>query len=123
MDSVLVDLGTGAFASGQPYVALSRGRSLEGMRLARAIRPTDIMSDPIVKRFYLALAEMIRQPQQKPLPHVHFEENSQGGVGTYLELCVVEANSLKTTPKVGCCSLRETVTRPCHLCSVARRTD
>ena len=56
MDSVLVDLGTGAFASGQAYVALSRCRSLEGMRLARAIRSTDIICDPIVKRFYLALA-------------------------------------------------------------------
>ena len=72
MDNVLVDLGTGAFASGQAYVALSRCRSLEGMRLARAIRPTDIMSDPLVKRFYLALAEMIGQPEQKPLPQVQF---------------------------------------------------
>jgi ATP-dependent DNA helicase PIF1 len=56
MDNVLVDLGSGAFASGQAYVALSRCRTLEGMRLARAIRPADIICDPIVKRFYLALS-------------------------------------------------------------------
>ena len=52
------------------------------------------MSNPIVKRFYLARAEeMIRQPQQKPSPHVHLEENSQGSAGTQLELCVVEAST------------------------------
>lgn len=56
MDSVLVDLGSGAFASGQTYVALSRCRTLEGMRLARPIRPSDIICDPVVKRFYLALS-------------------------------------------------------------------
>jgi len=62
MDNVLVDLGTGAFASGRTYVALSRCRSFEGMRLAGAMRPTDIICDPVVKRFYLVLGEMIDQP-------------------------------------------------------------
>jgi ATP-dependent exoDNAse (exonuclease V) alpha subunit len=59
LDNVLVDLGAGAFASGQTYVALSRCRSLEGIRLARAIRPTDIICDPVIKRFYLALADTL----------------------------------------------------------------
>ena len=58
LDSVLVDLGYGAFASGQVYVALSRCRSIEGIRLARPIRESDVRCDPMVKRFYLALAEM-----------------------------------------------------------------
>jgi len=62
MDNVLVDLGTGAFASGRTYVALSRCRSFEGMRLAGAMRPTDIICDPVVKRFYLVLGEMLDQP-------------------------------------------------------------
>ncbi len=60
LDNVLVDLGTGAFASGQVYVALSRCRSIDGIRLARAIRPSDIICDPVIKRFYLALTGLSR---------------------------------------------------------------
>lgn len=58
LDSVLVDLGNGAFASGQVYVALSRCRSLEGIRLARPLRNTDVKCDPLIKRFYLTMEEM-----------------------------------------------------------------
>lgn len=58
LENVLVDLGYGAFVSGQVYVALSRCRSIEGIRLARPIRKTDVKCDPMIKRFYLALAEM-----------------------------------------------------------------
>lgn len=57
LDNVLVDLGGGAFASGQVYVALSRCRSLEGIRLARPLRLSDIRCDPIIRRFHLSLAE------------------------------------------------------------------
>lgn len=56
LDNVLVDLGHGAFAPGQVYVALSRCRSLDGIRLARPIRPSDVKCDPDIKQFYLALA-------------------------------------------------------------------
>ena len=59
LDSVLIDLGSGAFDFGQAYVALSRCRSIEGIQLARPIRKSDMKCDPIVKRFYLALAEML----------------------------------------------------------------
>ena len=45
LDKVHIDLGRGAFAHGQTYVALSRGRSLEGMALQRAILPRDIIFD------------------------------------------------------------------------------
>ncbi len=58
LDNVLVDLGSGAFASGQAYVALSRCRTLEGLRLARPIRQSDVTCDPRVKRFHAALAAM-----------------------------------------------------------------
>ena len=58
LDKVLIDLGWGSFAPGQVYVALSRCRSIEGIRLARPIRKSDIKCDPRVKRFYLAMAEM-----------------------------------------------------------------
>jgi len=38
-DRAVVDLGAGAFAPGQTYVALSRLTSLEGLYLSRPLRP------------------------------------------------------------------------------------
>jgi len=46
LDRVYIDLGRGTFAHGQAYVALSRCRSLEGLALARPLRPSDILFDP-----------------------------------------------------------------------------
>jgi ATP-dependent exoDNAse (exonuclease V) alpha subunit len=46
LDRVYIDLGRGTFAHGQAYVALSRCRTLEGLALARPLRPSDILFDP-----------------------------------------------------------------------------
>jgi ATP-dependent DNA helicase PIF1 len=46
LDRVYIDLGRGTFAHGQAYVALSRCRTLEGLVLARPLRPQDILFDP-----------------------------------------------------------------------------
>ncbi|MEM1372394.1 MAG: AAA family ATPase [Pseudomonadota bacterium] len=46
LDRAFVDLGRGTFAHGQAYVALSRCRSLEGLALARPLKPRDILFDP-----------------------------------------------------------------------------
>ena len=50
-DRIRIDLGRGAFAYGQTYVALSRGRSLDGTSFAHPIRPSDIRVDPRVIKF------------------------------------------------------------------------
>jgi len=44
-DNVVIDLGRGAFAHGQLYVALSRCRRLEGIILKRPVRRHDVVFD------------------------------------------------------------------------------
>ncbi len=51
-DRVYIDLGTGAFETGQTYVALSRCRTLNGIILKRKLLPTDIIIDERVVEFY-----------------------------------------------------------------------
>lgn len=46
LDRVFLDVSRRLFAHGQAYVALSRARSLEGLELSHALRPTDIITDP-----------------------------------------------------------------------------
>lgn len=48
---VNIDVGRGAFAGGQSYVALSRCTSLEGITLTTPIRESDIYVNPHVLRF------------------------------------------------------------------------
>ena len=50
-DTAVVDLGSRAFSPGQTYVALSRLTALDGLYLARPLRPSDIMVDRDVERF------------------------------------------------------------------------
>jgi len=48
LDAVEVDLGRGAFAPGQTYVALSRATTLAGLRLTRPLTPRDVQVDPTI---------------------------------------------------------------------------
>ena len=51
-DKITLDIGSGAFAHGQVYVALSRCRTLNGIVLSNQIKNSDIIVDPRVIEFY-----------------------------------------------------------------------
>ncbi len=51
-DNIYLDIGRGAFAPGQTYVALSRCRSLNGVHLKKDICVKDILCDDRVKQFF-----------------------------------------------------------------------
>ncbi len=52
-DNVIINLGYGAFAHGQAYVALSRCRSYEGIYLNAPLKYSDIILDPRVRDFHM----------------------------------------------------------------------
>jgi len=54
-----VDLGRGAFASGQAHVAASRVRSVEDLHLAAPLRPGNVRCDPVVKAFYREIGGVV----------------------------------------------------------------
>jgi len=51
LSDVRIDLGRGAFAPGQLYVALSRARSVEGLSLARKLSAEDVRVDDMLIKF------------------------------------------------------------------------
>jgi ATP-dependent exoDNAse (exonuclease V) alpha subunit len=53
-ERAVIDLGRRAFAAGQTYVALSRCVALDGLSLARAVRPSDVMTDWRIRRYLTA---------------------------------------------------------------------
>jgi len=55
LGSVCIDLGRGAFCSGQTYVALSRCKTLEGISLKKPIYINDVKADATVIDFYRKL--------------------------------------------------------------------
>lgn len=70
-DAVTLDIGGGGFAPGLAYVAVSRCRSLKGLRLQSRICPTDIKVDPHARQFYL------NNVQKNTSLHPNFQKNLQ----------------------------------------------
>ncbi|MEM5777273.1 MAG: WYL domain-containing protein, partial [Candidatus Aenigmatarchaeota archaeon] len=64
-DKVIIDVGKGAFAHGQVYVALSRCTSLNGIILKRPITKQDIIVDWRITKFLIELKYKI---SEKNLP-------------------------------------------------------
>ena len=55
LPTLQIDLGSGAFAPGQTYVALSRARSLDSIWLQSPIRSKDVFCDKTIAAFYRGL--------------------------------------------------------------------
>ena len=61
IERVHLDLGAGAFETGQTYVALSRCRSIKGLSMTRPLQNTDILIDHESKAFYDHLRAVIKK--------------------------------------------------------------
>lgn len=80
-DHALVDLGHGAFASGQAYVAVSRCRSRQGLRLARPLREDDVLVDPQILAFYDEMRKGTEGVEVEEMARALREARLGGGAG------------------------------------------
>lgn len=67
IERVHIDLGAGAFETGQTYVALSRCRSLSALTLSRPLSEADVLVDAESREFYRKLRELIRTVPPKAM--------------------------------------------------------
>lgn len=72
-DKVVIDLGRGAFASGQVYVALSRCRTLEGITLKKPLTLPQILLDNRVVIFL----DRFKKPHETPIDFSHADKKKR----------------------------------------------
>jgi ATP-dependent DNA helicase PIF1 len=78
IENVHLDLGAGAFETGQTYVALSRCRSISGLSMTRPLRDADIRIDNESKTFYDQLRAIIKKlPPDALMKQLEIESASQ----------------------------------------------
>jgi len=69
LEKMAINMGDGAFATGQTYTALSRCRTLNSLTLLRPLLSSDILADERAKGFYAQhLGGTQANTQQKPSP-------------------------------------------------------
>ena len=111
-DNIIIDLDNGAFATGQTYVALSRCRTLNGIKLTQPITPPNILVDNQVINFTKkqvaknkkAVREKIKtaiqkqssvkifyikengQQSQRTISNIHYSDSKNKKIGAYCHL-------------------------------------
>lgn len=74
LDSVDLRLGAGCFAHGQLYTALSRCRTLDGLRLDRPVTEKDLIIDQAVRDFYAQMSSNVKLPNESFAAPPYYEE-------------------------------------------------
>jgi ATP-dependent exoDNAse (exonuclease V) alpha subunit len=94
-DKVIIDIGRGAFAHGQVYVALSRCTSLEGIVLKKPIRREDIIVDWRIAKF---LTELQYKIADQKLPLEEKVKMLQRAIkeGKQLKIVYLKQNDIKS---------------------------
>ncbi len=75
IENVHLDLGLGAFDTGQTYVALSRCRSISGLSMTRYLKEKDVLIDHDSKVFYDDLRSKIKNlPPEKMMENLETDQ-------------------------------------------------
>lgn len=108
IERVHIDLGAGAFETGQTYVALSRCRSLDALTLSRPLSEADVLVDAESRSFYRKLRELIRavppeamaQKMGFPYANVDYEYSPISQEGQHIKALPSEGRSAHMTTVV-----------------------
>lgn len=98
-DRVVIDLGLGAFAHGQVYVALSRCRTLSGITLTQPIRESDIRMNWRVGQFLTAFV-MRRADREQSREEKYQRIQDAIEMGTAISLTYLEESGKVTIQKI-----------------------
>ncbi|NDE89798.1 MAG: WYL domain-containing protein [Alphaproteobacteria bacterium] len=92
-DHVVIDIGTGTFAAGQIYVALSRCTAFEGIILKTPIRSHNIRTDERIADFFNGRTRMLDNGVAEKVALIRKVINEKGRI----EITYLKANDTQTT--------------------------